>query len=124
MKLKKHSQREPVFDNICFMLSALCRRPFTPALTALAALAVLALPVINHAQSADAPPKPAAVINQYCATCHSEKGKAGGLSLANLSPDQAAQHPEIWEKVVRKMRVRYMPPAGAPRPDERTYDAT
>ena len=32
-----------------------------------------------------------------------------------------AQHPETWEKVVRKLSARYMPPAGAPRPDEGTY---
>jgi hypothetical protein len=49
--------------------------------------------------------------------------KAGGLSLQGLSPDDAASAPELWEKVVRKLRVRYMPPAGMPRPDERTTDA-
>jgi len=62
-------------------------------------------------------------MDRYCAGCHSAAAKAGGLSLQNLDPENAGAHPEIWEKVVRKLRVRYMPPDGAPRPDERTYDA-
>src|SRR5262249_25548285 len=30
---------------------------------------------------------------------------------------------EQWEKVVRKLRARHMPPPGMPRPDENSYDA-
>src|SRR5689334_3224915 len=73
--------------------------------------------------SAQATTTPKAVIDRYCAGCHSNKTKAGGLSLESLSPDNPAAAPEAWEKVVRKLRVRYMPPAGLPRPDEATYDA-
>src|SRR4029077_8642700 len=29
----------------------------------------------------------------------------------------------VWEKVLRKIRARQMPPIGMPRPDEPTYDA-
>jgi hypothetical protein len=29
----------------------------------------------------------------------------------------------VWEKVIRKLRTRAMPPAGVPRPDETTYDS-
>ena len=36
--------------------------------------------------------------------------------------DDAGAHPEIWEKVVRKLRTGAMPPAGMPRPDEATYE--
>ena len=34
-----------------------------------------------------------------------------------------SRHPEAWEKVVRKLVARQMPPAEALRPEERTYDA-
>ncbi len=39
-------------------------------------------------------PRPAveeqnALVKQYCSGCHSEKGKAGGLSLANFDASQA-----------------------------------
>ncbi len=37
---------------------------------------------------------------------------------------QVGSHAEIWEKVVKKLRSRSMPPAGLPRPDEATYNAT
>ena len=36
---------------------------------------------------------------------------------------QVAADAATWEKVVRKLRGRMMPPAGLPRPDEATYDA-
>jgi mono/diheme cytochrome c family protein len=64
-----------------------------------------------------------AVFNQYCVGCHNQKLKTGGLALDTLLAENMNQHPEEWEKVIRKLRPRYMPPAGLPRPDERTYDA-
>ncbi len=66
---------------------------------------------------------PKAAINRYCVNCHSEKVKAGGFAIDTLNADDVAQNPVAWEKVVRKLRARYMPPAGLPRPDEKSYDA-
>jgi hypothetical protein len=63
-----------------------------------------------------------AAINRYCAGCHNSKLKTGGLALDALPLENAAEHAEKWEKVVRKLDARFMPPAGAPRPDERTYN--
>ena len=35
-----------------------------------------------------------------------------------------SRHPDVWEKVVRKLRARQMPPVGQKdRPDDATYDA-
>ncbi len=68
-------------------------------------------------------PSDSAVIRQYCVGCHSSKAKVGGLDLDSIRSGDVDQHPEIWEKVVRKMRARYMPPAGMPRPDERVYNS-
>ena len=33
------------------------------------------------------------------------------------------ENPDVWEKVVRKLRARQMPPVGKERPDDATYDA-
>jgi len=63
------------------------------------------------------------VINQYCVGCHNAKLKTAGLALDTISAENVDQHPEIWEKVVRKLGGRYMPPIGLPRPDEATYNA-
>ncbi len=61
----------------------------------------------------------AAVINQYCGTCHNVTAKAGGLVLQDIDRSPAA-NPALWEKVVRKIRSGEMPPPGRPRPDEQT----
>src|SRR5437879_2970191 len=63
------------------------------------------------------------VIDQYCVGCHNTKAKIGGLALDTLNADNPTQNPEAWEKVIRKLRVRYMPPLGLPRPDEKTYNS-
>ena len=62
------------------------------------------------------------VINQYCIGCHNSKVKAGTFVLDSILTAPVGQHSEDWEKVVRKLRVRHMPPMGMPRPDERTYE--
>ena len=69
------------------------------------------------------PPPERAVVDQYCVGCHNSKAKAGALALDAIETESVSQHTDAWEKVVRKLRARYMPPAGLPRPDERTYDA-
>jgi hypothetical protein len=57
-----------------------------------------------------------AVVQQYCTGCHSERGKAGGLSLASFDITQAVDHAPVSEKVIRKIRSGMMPPPGARRP--------
>ncbi len=58
-----------------------------------------------------------AVVKQYCAGCHSERGKAGGLSLATFDATDVVEHSEMSEKMIRKLRAGMMPPAGARRPE-------
>ena len=43
------------------------------------------------------------------------------LTLASLDPLRVGGHADMWERVVRKLRTREMPPPGVPRPDEATY---
>ena len=67
---------------------------------------------------------PAGVFNQYCVTCHNARLKTGGLVLDPSDLTHVATNAEVWGKVVRKLRTNAMPPAGAPRPDQATYDST
>jgi hypothetical protein len=63
-----------------------------------------------------------ATLNQYCLTCHNEKLHVANLSLsADLG--NAPARAQVWEKVIRKLRTKTMPPPGAPRPDQAGYDA-
>ncbi len=77
-------------------------------------------PAISSTQPASAV---AAVVNQYCIGCHNSRTKAGNFTLDTIAAANPGLHPEEWEKVIRKLRVRFMPPVGLPRPDEKTYDA-
>jgi cytochrome c553 len=61
-----------------------------------------------------------ALVKQYCAGCHSEKGRSGGLSLADFDPAQIPENAEVVEKMIRKLRAGMMPPPGARRPDSDT----
>ena len=70
-----------------------------------------------------APPAEAkATLDRYCVTCHNQRARMGGLALEALDASAAGREPQIWEKVVRKLRTGMMPPSGAPRPDRATLD--
>jgi mono/diheme cytochrome c family protein len=98
-------------------------------------LAAVALFVISlawaAAPSADrqALPSPAApqiastraTLDQYCVACHNSRVSNGGLALDSVDLSRLGDHGDLWEKVVRKLQTRTMPPVGAPRPDEPTY---
>ena len=58
-----------------------------------------------------------ALVRQYCAGCHSDRGKAGGLSFAAFDAATAPEHADVAEKMIRKLRAGMMPPPGARRPD-------
>jgi hypothetical protein len=64
-----------------------------------------------------------AFLDRYCAGCHNEKSKTGGVVLQNAEPSNPAGRPDLWEKVVRKLNAGEMPPPGLPRPDAATLKA-
>jgi hypothetical protein len=90
--------------------------------------AATATPVASHARAQTIPSlngaeSQTALVKQYCVTCHSERGKAGGLSLAAFDAATIEQHPELGEKMIRKLRAGMMPPAGAKRPEGTVLDS-
>jgi mono/diheme cytochrome c family protein len=64
----------------------------------------------------------AALLTQYCVTCHNARAKAGGLTLDPTEITQIDRHAETWEKVIRKLQTGMMPPSGAPRPGRPSID--
>src|SRR4029434_11060668 len=58
-----------------------------------------------------------ATVKQYCVTCHNDRAKTGGVSFEGLTPDSIGQHADVFEKAVRKLRGRVMPPPSARQPD-------
>ena len=69
------------------------------------------------------PDKVRALLDQYCVTCHNDRLKTANLSLQGLDVTQAADHAELWEKVIRKLRAGVMPPPDLPRPALSDYEA-
>src|SRR3954465_7083652 len=59
-----------------------------------------------------------ALVDEYCLSCHDKDHEKGKLVLDTVAEDDVAEHPEIWEKVIRKLRARLMPPVGKERPDD------
>jgi Protein of unknown function (DUF1592)/Protein of unknown function (DUF1588)/Protein of unknown function (DUF1587)/Protein of unknown function (DUF1585)/Protein of unknown function (DUF1595)/Planctomycete cytochrome C len=64
----------------------------------------------------------AAVIKQYCVTCHNERLKTAGLILETKDVGNIPADAEVWEKVLRKLQTGAMPPQGARRPDQPSYE--
>ena len=62
-----------------------------------------------------------AVLDRYCTTCHNDRLRTAGLTLESLDVAHVGAGAEVWEKVVRKLRAREMPPPRRPRPDDETY---
>jgi len=57
------------------------------------------------------------IVKTYCVGCHSEKGKAGGLSLVSFDAAHPDTNAEVAERMIKKLRAGMMPPPGARRPD-------
>src|SRR5262245_61863576 len=63
-----------------------------------------------------------AVVDRYCVTCHNDRLRTAGLSLAQADTERPSVSAEVWEKAIRKLRTGAMPPSGMPRPDQATLD--
>ena len=66
--------------------------------------------------------QPRALLDKYCVTCHNDRLKTANLSLQGLDLMKVADHAEVWEKVVRKLRAGVMPPPDVPRPPLAEYE--
>src|SRR5262245_5429827 len=91
----------------------------TSALAGIVATLVFCPPRLS-AQAPPAPPPSAQrqVLDRYCATCHNEKLKTADLNLVQADLSKPGAYPELWEKVVRKVRTGVMPPANMAQPSD------
>ena len=84
-------------------------------------LPAAALQAQNSARDAAAAHR--ATLDLYCVGCHSGPTPFAGLNLEVLDTANLEANGAIWEKLLRKLRNREMPPAGMPRPDPAAYEA-
>jgi hypothetical protein len=63
-----------------------------------------------------------ALLDRYCVTYHNDKARTANFSLQNLDLATVGDHPESWERVIRKLRAGVMPPPGMTRPPRAEYE--
>ena len=97
------------------------RNPIAP----IAALALAGLFTSGWASASQAPEDGVqlATIDQYCVGCHNDVAGTAGVSFEGLTQDSIGEHAELFEKAVRKLRGRVMPPPGARQPDGDAVDS-
>ncbi len=95
-----------------------------------AVLASATLGLSSEALSQDTPPANAgssaasaeakhqwSLVENYCFKCHNTDDWAGTIAFDTMSFDDVPDSAEVWEKAIRKLRGRLMPPPGKPQPD-------
>ena len=68
-------------------------------------------------------PPPAELLQSNCSGCHNSNDWAGGLAFDTLTLAKPEADAEVWEKAIRKLRGRLMPPPGEPQPAQQHIDA-
>ena len=66
---------------------------------------------------------PWAPLEKRCEKCHNSVDWAGSIAFDTMSLTDIPADAETWEKAVRKLRGRLMPPPGEPQPDQKTIDS-
>src|SRR5687768_4801577 len=101
----------------------------TRAISFVAAAAVLATAALSGqgARGGQAPPASDAarartLLDTYCAGCHSPAVKAGGAVIEASMLAGVRGHRDVWEKSLRKLRGRQMPPPGSRQPRQIEID--
>jgi mono/diheme cytochrome c family protein len=108
-------KRNPIASIAVISLAGVLIASFTGVFTAAPAQAPSASPAGADLQIA--------TIKQYCAGCHNDRAKVGGVSFDGLTMDTIAQHADLFEKAVRKLRGRVMPPPGSKQPEGAAVDS-
>jgi hypothetical protein len=65
-----------------------------------------------------------ALVKQYCVGCHNDRNKdrTSGLSFQSFDAATLADHSDVGERMIRRLRAGMMPPVGAKRPDAATVN--
>lgn len=78
--------------------------------------------VVSFAQAQEPKQVASGTLRQYCLTCHNAKLKTGGVVIEPDSATDVPKNAELFERVIRQLRAKTMPPAGMPHPDSATYN--
>src|ERR1700739_1544261 len=91
--------------------------------TSIALIIGLSAAALQAAQAPPAADAQLAVVKQYFVACHTDRLRTGGATFENITAVSISKDPELFEKAVRKLRGRVMPPPGAKQPDGKAVDS-
>ena len=120
--IRLHDGMFPMFE--CEPASARFQRRILQALSTLVLASGVSFPCALR--SDDTTSIPASVrpfISDHCVKCHDSESRKGDLDLVALSAQPTDGREEVWEKVIRRLRIRQMPPPGKKRPGENAYNS-
>jgi hypothetical protein len=123
MRIPKSMARKIVITAglACFGIAALLVAQNRPA----AAVPVSATATTTAAAPSPDAAKSRAFVDKYCVSCHNQRTSfpSDGPVRLDAAFDDLLGHAETWERVLRKLSVRAMPPQGSPHPTEAEYTA-
>jgi hypothetical protein len=90
---------------------------------AIPALIAIAAALAGCGGGASDPRTQIATLERYCVDCHNDVDLTADVSFEAMSAASIGEHVEDYEKAVRKLRSRVMPPPGEPRPENENVDA-
>ncbi len=62
-------------------------------------------------------------VDLYCIACHNRDDATAGLAFDAIGAEEVGRNLGAWERVLRKLDARQMPPEGEVRPSGRKYEA-
>src|SRR5262245_53111465 len=94
---------------------------FGALFTLTATIAFHGMSAEGQTPAAKAPPAEAnrVLLDKYCVGCHNSRAKTGGIALDSVNLAAAPADAQLWEKALRKLRGRQMPPPGTPQPAQK-----
>ena len=60
-------------------------------------------------------------VSSHCMDCHADETAPSGVDLTAVIKEPIVAHAEVWERVIRKLKARQMPPPDEMQPDETEY---
>ena len=63
------------------------------------------------------------LLDGTCAGCHNSRLASGGLNMAQLTSESLDKNPDLWRRLVRRVRAGEMPPPGVPKPPAEQLNA-
>src|SRR4030095_12481919 len=63
------------------------------------------------------------MLDTYCVGCHNSRVRTAGIAFDTVTLTSVHDNADAWEKALRKMRGRQMPPPGSRQPDQSEIDA-